>query len=52
MRVGLAVEPGLDRPTRSEDVLAFIADAWGPEQEARARELAELGVLKDVRLTS
>jgi hypothetical protein len=50
--VGLAMEPRLDRATRSEDVLAFAADAWGPEQEERARELAELGVLKDVRLTA
>jgi hypothetical protein len=50
--VGLAMEPRLDRSSRSEDVLAFAADEWAPEQEERARELAELGLLSDVRMTS
>ena len=48
--VGIAMEPGLNREHRSEDVLAFDAGDWSPETEARARYLhEEVGLLRERR---
>jgi hypothetical protein len=48
--VGLAMEPGLDRASRSEDVLVLESKDWSPEAEARARYLhEEVGLLRKRR---
>ena len=48
--VGLAMEPGLARKARSEDILAFDARDWSPEAEERARYLHhEGGLLREQR---
>lgn len=48
--VGIAMEPGLDRSHRSEDVLAFDGRDWSPQAEARARYLhEEVGLLRERR---